>query len=181
MEDKTPRTLNEFLNRLYVSEARLVEVLTTRIQKETQAKNTLQKEAHLDSVRREKMLNTISQFSTLMNNMVLSVEKVSTHFASSEMFKRIHESLNNPSVQSAIVNMAKQKNGIYKPRGVESFPPPLYRPAPNQHLVFEKTLSAKILVSNKLEELKHRLGLEYQGFLLEFEAHLIRPYTVNMC
>ena len=114
-------------------------------------------------------LNTFKQLHSSFEAMNLTL--LQSEYA--KQFQSMNKMLASESLQSAIVNMAKQVNGIYKPHGIESFTPPIYRPAPNYHLPFEKTSDPKDLVQSNLEELKHTLGLEYRGFLIIFKAHLI--------
>ena len=105
-----------------------------------------------------------------------SIESASLTLSQSkfaEQFQSMNKVLASESVRSAIVTMARQANGIYKPHGVESFTSPAYRPSPNHHSPFEKTSNPKNSVSNKLKELNQALGLEYQGFLITFKAHLM--------
>ena len=174
MEEETRLKVNDLVQSFQAIDAKVLQQLENPLKHFEKIRVDLQKkeqalQAILNTAKAQNTLNTFKQIHSSFESMNLTL--LQSEYA--KQFQSMNKMLASESLQSAIVNMAKQVNGIYKPHGIESFTPPIYRPAPNHHLPFEKTSDPIYLVQSNLGELKHTLGLEYQGFLITFKAHLI--------
>jgi hypothetical protein len=174
VEEETRLKVNDLVQSFQAIDAKVLQQLENPLKHFEKIRVDLQKkeqalQAILKTAKAQNTLNTFKQIHSSFESMNLTL--LQSEYA--KQFQSMNKMLASESLRSAVVNMARQGNGIYKPHGIESFTPPIYRPAPNQHLAFEKASDPKDLVQSNLEELKHTLGLEYRGFLITFKANLI--------